>query len=107
MLAVTSITPLKSSMPQFPHLSIREVKLEVEWTLEQRRVRGDDPPHKCNSVYNSQAALQTRGSSVSESTNRGSCSTVAFTTEKEICMLSGPAQFQPVLFKGHLHFCKN
>ena len=46
--------------------------------------------------------LHIQGSTSTDSTNSGSCSTVVFTMDK--LWVSGPAQFKPVFFKGQLHF---
>ena len=98
----------------YTHIYINtEEETLYSWPSNNARVRDADPLCSGKSTYNLQSALCKCGSSIymvpphlwstsADSANPGSCSTMLFTTEKNLCM-SGPAQLKPVLFKGQLH----
>ena len=85
------------------------------WCLNNKRVRGTNPP--CSNItYSWSSALFIQGFSVSAVSSEPQIqptlvqhpqiqptlvNTVVFTTEKNWCV-SGPRQFNPILFKGQL-----
>ena len=73
------------------------IYIYIQLTIEQGIICTTENPH-----VTLQTALHVSGSPFPDSTNLGSCITVAYFLKK-ILSISGPAQFKPVLFKVQLY----